>query len=1682
MSKTIEERVVSMKFDNKDFEKNASTSLSTLDKLKQALSFKGASKGLSEVNNSVKGVDFSPILAAADKINGNFSMMGRICTGALEDIGRQAIQTGEQMLKSLTIDPVREGFEEYELKLGSIQTILNSARDADGNSVGLDVVKAKLEELNTYADKTIYSFSDMTDSIGKFTNAGVDLDKAVAAIQGISNEAALSGANANQASHAMYNFAQALSSGTVKLIDWKSIENANMATVEFKEELLKTAEAMNTVAKNADGTYTVLTSNNQGKLFDDVVSASHAFNDSLQYQWLTADVLIDTLGRYANEEDELGQKAFKAAQEVKSFTQLMDTLKEAVGSGWAETWELVFGDFYEAKDLWTRVNDVVGTYITNMSNARNETLKGWKAMDGRAAVLDGLKAAFQGIKNVIIPITEAFHEFFPPATAENLANISFKFRNLMFAFSEGTAQMTGLKGVFRGLFAVLKIVYNAFHTLFVVVSPLFSLIFKSGNGLLTVLGDIGNKIADMQGIVSSIIDTALLHTIEVLPVVAGAAAYGILKLIEVIKDLVASFDIPEQVTKFTGFIKDEFNDLSEKIKASGVKEGLLDFANVVQYEIIKLGENIKTDGVKQAFVTFFDHIKMEILGFGPKIVEAFGKVKESITNSIKNMGESFKEFDGIDTGSMDDFVSKTETKLSPLTVIFGGLGMAFLKIKDVIAKVSPYITKYFPVVADVVVSFIKRIGHYLANMNASELMDWINTGALVSFVMSFKNLTGALGGVGEMFEAASGAFKELGGVLKDYQKNLKADILLKIAGAIAILAGSLIALSFVPKEKLWQSVGAMAAVFGLLVTALKLILGSLGGNGEGGLKKQIVGVVGQMGLINSLGKFMLEFAGAIAIMTGAILALSNLGGDQLKIALLGIGGIEALLGAIAILVAKLPKSENSLFALGASLLMMSMSVQKLAEAVIILIPPLETLGKMDRETLIQGGIALAGMLAALGLAMAASSKAGLGSGVAFLAITVAVKEMVDAISVLGEMDVKKLIKGTAALSASILAISLLAHSAGSSGFGMGSGVGLLAMAASLEIIIDVISKFADMKWGEWAKGVIMMAGALTVLSVAMIAMNGAQIGAVSLLMIVAALKLLVPVLNALSDIEHPIKSLLMLAGVLGVLAAATAVLTILAPGMILLGAALAAVGAGMFLFVTSLTAMAALNVPALIAVIPLLGVALMEFCKMVEMVGPTVKQTVIDIVNGIIDIVKKTGPNLIEALFVLLGSVVENLCQLIIDKAPIIVETIFVLIETLLGKLAEHLPTIAESLIQILLALLEAVKNHIGEIMTDLVTIVAQFIIGVLQGVIDNIGTIIQKVFELVTAIIEGLAAALGSEENAERLRNAIINLGKSILEFFKNFFGIHSPSTVFQELGGYLIDGLINGIGGMIDAVVDKIRELCEKVVAKIGEFLQNFFNKGKEIIENIKGGVDNVKDSLKEKFNGIIDGLKNIDVSGFIESGKNILRGFKQGIEDTQLFQDVKNATENVFGAVRDRIAGIFDEHSPSKVTFGFGKYVVIGFANGIRAVAGEAINAADEFGEGTFDSMRNAVSSITNLIENGMDSDPTIRPVLDLSNVSAGVNDLNSMINSDRSIALAASASYGANSVFSRNQNGIVVNNRDVVRSISDLRSDMHEMANAIRELQIVMDTGTLVGSIVEPMDQAFGRLRVRNERGI
>lgn len=362
MGKQVDDRVVTMEFDNAQFERNVNQSISTLDKLKNALHLDKSADALNQVGESAKRIDLNPLNSGLETASSKFREVAKVAAEftVVSKVVDGVINKATQLNKAFVIEPVTTGLNEYEMKMTSVQTIMSST----GESV--ETVSKYLNELNKYSDETIYSFKDMTDNIGKFTNAGVKLDDAVLAIKGIANEAALSGANANEASRAMYNFSQALSSGYVKLIDWKSIENANMATKSFKDELLATAETMGTVTKSSDGMY---------KAGKKTFNSIREFNDSLQEGWMTSDVLIKTLQKYTDKQTKVGQDAYEAATKVKTFHQMIDVLKETAQSGWAQTWETIIGNIEEAKGIFTPMTDFFANIIGSVDNFRNKILE-----------------------------------------------------------------------------------------------------------------------------------------------------------------------------------------------------------------------------------------------------------------------------------------------------------------------------------------------------------------------------------------------------------------------------------------------------------------------------------------------------------------------------------------------------------------------------------------------------------------------------------------------------------------------------------------------------------------------------------------------------------------------------------------------------------------------------------------------------------------------------------------------------------------------------------------------------------------------------------------------------------------------------------------------------------------------------------------------------------------------------------------------------------------------------------------------------------------------------------------------------------------------------------------------------------------------------------------------------------
>lgn len=409
MSTTIDNKVVEMRFDNRQFESNVKTTMSTLDKLKHALKLDGVAKSFDGITTASKKVNMSGLQNGVETVRASFSALDVVAVTTLANITNSALNAGKRIVSALTIEPVTTGLKEYETQINAVQTILANTQKEGTN---IQQVNAALDELNEYADLTIYNFTEMTKNIGTFTAAGVGLKDSVQAIKGISNLAALSGSTSQQASTAMYQLSQALAAGKVSLMDWNSVVNAGMGGQVFQDALKRTARTLGTGV-------------------DAAIEKYGSFRESLSRgQWLTTEVLTETLAQLSGAYTEaelisqgytkqqaadilkLAETATDAATKVKTFTQMWDVLKETAQSGWAQTWRLIFGDFEQAKSLFTPLTSFFSGIIQGMSDARNTLLESTlgKTFSGLAKTVTGalepIKKVTDGVSSAVETITD----------------------------------------------------------------------------------------------------------------------------------------------------------------------------------------------------------------------------------------------------------------------------------------------------------------------------------------------------------------------------------------------------------------------------------------------------------------------------------------------------------------------------------------------------------------------------------------------------------------------------------------------------------------------------------------------------------------------------------------------------------------------------------------------------------------------------------------------------------------------------------------------------------------------------------------------------------------------------------------------------------------------------------------------------------------------------------------------------------------------------------------------------------------------------------------------------------------------------------------------------------------------------------------------------------------------------
>ncbi len=1512
MSRTIDERVVEMRFDNKQFESGVQTSLSTLEKLKKGLDLDGAAKGFDQLSTAAKRCDMSAIGRSVETVQAKFSAFEVVAMTALSNITNSAVNAGKRLLSSLTIEPVSTGFNEYELKMGSIQTIMASTGES------LDKVNQKLDELNRYSDRTIYSFSDMTTNIGKFTNAGVKLDDAVAAIQGVSNVAAVSGANANEASRAMYNFAQALSAGYVKLIDWKSIENANMATVEFKTQLLESAVAAGTLTKTADGMYKTLAKGT-------VIDATHLFNDSLQEQWMTTEVLTETLKDYADETTEIGKKAFAAAQDVKTWTQLLDTLKESAQSGWAETWQLVAGDYEEAKVTLRTFSEFFSSIIDGSAEARNALLEGalmssWGQIKNRVnetgisvdSFRDTLRETAESSVEGLDKIIEEAGSFDAALSkgwlttdilSDTLDNLVSKAAGTQVSISElSDEQLQNIGYTQEQIEALRALSEEAKSSDSNLASLVSTLDRQSGRELL--FDSLLNGAKAVQGLFQTIKGAWQ----DIFPPATSEQLYSFIEALHSASERIRDFftQAEEGADGFTGAINKPLQDIGNTFKGlfaildivkqafsalwriitpagsavGGLLTGVLGLTGSFGEWLAKLDESIKkgdvfykglksiVDVVKGAItaVTGFAAAIGESLGFpgldgATASVEAFlGTLKEKV--SAPGLEKLQAIFDGICTRAKwvkDAIVGMKDGVVDSMGKIDGAVSGN--KFVQVLTGIGTLIREVASAIAGLLGKAINSLINTLSNADFNGILDFLNALAAGGIIAAIRKFIDPVEELENTFTSLKDWVKGLGGgvtkildgvrgSLEAWQTKLKSDALGKIAASIAVLSVSLLVLSSIDSDKVTGSLAAMGAMFAELIASMA-VLDKLSIDGKSAnktasamikmgaallvlslamkniaelnpeqLAEGLIGVgvlLAEVDLFLNTAKFdkkasksatgMILFAAAIKILSSAVKSLGEMDWDDMAKGLLGVG---VLLAEVEVFL------NNAKF--NGKAVLTATGIVILSSAIKVLASACKDFGSMPWGEITKGLTSIAALLLEITAftKLTGDAKHVISTGLALIEIAAAMKIFASAMSDFGSMSGSEIAKGLVAMGGALAEVAIAVNLMPKNMVSVGSG--LVIVGAALKIVASALSSMGNMSWESIAKGLVAMGGALAELAIGLNVMNGTLAGSAALLVAAGALTVLTPVLVILGNMswESIAKGLITIAGAFTVMGVAGAVLGPLVPSILAISGALALLGVGSVAIGAGLT---------------LIGTGLTSIAVGLTSLAASFASSGTLIVGGLSAIVLGFA-GLIPAIAEKIGEAIVTFCGAISRGAPAIGEAVKAIVLTLVDVLVQCVPAIADGALQLVTGVLASLVAYTPQIVDS----VMQFLIEVLEGIARNIPQLVQAAMDVVGAFFAGVLSALSNIDSSSLIQGiAAVGLLTALVAALGAVSGL-IPAAMAGVLGmGVVITEL-----SVVLAAIGALAQIpgLEWLISEGGQFLQTVGNAIGGFVGGIVGG----------------------------------------------------------------------------------------------------------------------------------------------------------------------------------------------------------------------------------------------------
>lgn len=1529
MSKTIDQRVVEMRFDNANFEKNVSTSMSTLDKLKKSLKFEDSAKGFENISKAAGRVDMGGLSNGVESVRLKFSALEVMAVTALQNITNSAVNAGKKLVSDLTLDPIMSGFKEYETQINATQTILANTQKEGAN---IDDVNRALDELNKYADLTIYNFTEMTRNIGTFTAAGVDLNTSVNAIKGIANLAAISGSTSQQASTAMYQLSQALASGTVKLMDWNSVVNAGMGGQVFQDALKMTARI-------------------HGIAIDEMIADEGSFRETLSKGWLTSDILTETLQHFTeftdtyNEESlkrqgynekeiaeikQMGITATDAATKVKTLSQLYDVMKETAQSGWAATWKILLGDFEEAKESLTKFSNMLNEPLAAAADARNKILSegfssGWKQFlnegiedtEGfKEAVLSIGKEAVPGLEDLIEKAggfeeslkkgwitSDMLAEAVGTLTAKTAGLSDEELRNLGYTRDQVTAledlnkriqdgsinlddyaKKMGRASGRENIILALTAAFEKLQTILGAIKDAFNEVFEPLTG-----EELYNVTVRIKEFVSGLaISEEALDNFKM--TFKGAFAFvdiigqGLNALGQILGHLLEKLlPLGDGFLGVTGGIGEWIVSIDEAIKSG---DGLTKFVELVNGAIDKLASGFKAakDYVLDFIgswtgidLTKFESLRDIFTWIGEKLSEFVEKIRDTFpwVNSLQEtVTAAFQKI----RGSADEDLGAANTALESLKT-------AGSKVKEVFSNIAEKIGAFFAPVVEKIKSIFSGV----------TITDLIGTGLLAGIFKSIKKFADAFT---DLLENFKGIGKSISGVLDSardalilWQKDIKANILLKIAGAVGILAAALLVISKVDADRVLGSMGAITA----LLTEVTAVMAGIMKWGTSANALEGLSEAAQLGKIAVA---MMVIAGAVLILAAALKKCENLNWDNTIPAMTALfvllGEMTAAMYGFMAIAKKNPlsKETGTLQSFAVGMIGMSVAISILATAV-------AQLGKLDRKQVIQGGLTVVALMTALSGVTAAlkAIKSDNMSGVAgsMIAMALALTMLYVPIRLFAKLDTDTLKHGGIAVGVALLAItSAMTVMKSAQGDMKGVAGSVLAMATALTLLIIPIKVLGSMDMNSLAKGLTGILVPLAAMGAVLSSLSGGDYSRIGTNMIAmaAAMTLLVVPLKVLGsmDLASLAKALVAFGIALGLLVGAAYLIAPLAASLGGLSKAMIAFGA------------------ACLGVGVLVGAIAFAFMTLAT-VGAAGVAAILAAITGLIQGFRVMMPIIGEAL----KDLILTLCDVLKDTAPAITETVLYLIDELLRQIEDYVPSIVAHLAKIIQKIGQAITENFGEIglgdwigaaiFTGIVAASALLVKGFaavakdvprallgaagVAAILVIVGGIIAAMTLLDLNEVTGIAASLSAVLLSLSVMIGVLGMmpltaglaaGLVLAEFIAVMAAIMAALGGLNQIPGFswLMDEGIKvlgqigeGIGTFVGSIVGAAIERITAGVAESGKYLSNFMTNLGPFIE----GAKSIKSDVLTGVANLAGAILLLSAAAFVEGVLSLL-----------------------------------------------------------------------------------------------------------------------------------------------------------------------------------------------------------------